>query len=178
MESARVQLAGNRIKATGRIVAAATANHPAFSVAYDLVTDEAGATRRLSVHVSTAERERQLSVARDQENMWLITGQEGESRESFKGAVDVDLMYSPLFNALAIRRAGLHRNAGSVSLPVVYIELPELGVVPATLTYTSSASQTSSGGAVVTVRSPITETEVVIDGDGFIIDYPVLAERI
>ena len=72
MESVRVQLSGNRIKAYGRIVAAATPSHPAFSASYDLVTDEAGGTKRLSLTVTLAERERQLSIARDEENMWLV----------------------------------------------------------------------------------------------------------
>ncbi|MDT5104679.1 MAG: uncharacterized protein QOI25_2192, partial [Mycobacterium sp.] len=40
MESVRVQLSGNRIKAYGRIVAAGTSSHPAFSASYDLVTDD------------------------------------------------------------------------------------------------------------------------------------------
>ncbi len=36
------------------------------------MTDESGATKRLSLTVSVAERERQLSIARDEENMWLV----------------------------------------------------------------------------------------------------------
>ena len=56
MESVRVQLNGNRIKAYGRVVAAATARHPAFSASYDLNTDEHGATKRLSLTVTLAER--------------------------------------------------------------------------------------------------------------------------
>lgn len=172
IESARVQLSGNRIKATGRIVAAASAGHPAFSVGYDLVTDDAGATKRLSVDVTTAERERQLSIARDEENMWLISGQEGESKEAVGGAVDVDLMFSPLFTALAIRRSGLHQHGGSATLPVVYVRLPDLTLVPATFAYRGS------GGEAIMVKSPIAETTVVIDENGFIVDYPGLAERI
>ena len=172
VESARVQLSGNRIKATGRIVAAASGDNAAFSVGYDLVTDDTGATKRLSVNVSTAERERQLSIARDEENMWLISEQEGESREAFDGAVDVDLMFSPLFTALAIRRTGLHQEAGSVSLPVVYVNLPDLTVVPETFAYSRL------GGDAISVRSPIAETTVLIDEYGFIVDYPGLAERI
>src|ERR1700682_6668954 len=70
MESVRVQLSGNRIKAYGRIVAAATPSDPAFSASYDLVTDEAGATKRLSLSVTLAERERQLCLARDEEKKW------------------------------------------------------------------------------------------------------------
>jgi hypothetical protein len=98
MESVRVQLSGNRIKAYGRIVAAATSSHPAFSASYDLVTDESGATKRLSLTVTLAERERQLSIARDEENMWLVQHHTGESsRAAYEGARDVDVIFSPFF---------------------------------------------------------------------------------
>lgn len=63
MESVRVQMSGKRIKAYGRVVAAATSAHPAFSASYDLVTDELGGTKRLSLTVTLAERERQLDRA-------------------------------------------------------------------------------------------------------------------
>ena len=59
VESARVAITGNRIRAHGRIVAAATDTHPAFSASYNLVTDDSGATKRLSIELTTAERERQ-----------------------------------------------------------------------------------------------------------------------
>ncbi len=123
MESVRVQLSGNRIKAYGRIVAAATPSHPAFSASYDLVTDEAGATKRLSLTVTLAERERQLSIARDEENMWLVQHHTGEtSRAAYDGALDVDVIFSPFFNALPIRRTGLYQRSESVALPVVYVQ--------------------------------------------------------
>jgi hypothetical protein len=145
IESVRVALSGNRIKAHGRIVAAASQGHPAFSASYDLVTDDNGLTKRLSLDVSLAERERQLSIARDEENMWLITDHEGESREAYGGALDVDMVLSPFFNALPIRRTGLY-SAGP--------------------------------GAGIKLRSPVADTTVVVDDEGFIIDYPGLAERI
>src|SRR4051812_49599788 len=129
MESVRVVLSNKRIKAYGRIVAAATPIHPAFSASYDLVTDESGATKRLSLTVTLAERERQLSIARDEENMWLIQQHTGESsRLGYDGALDVDLIFSPFFNALPIRRTGLHLRSESVTLPVVYVRMPELSV--------------------------------------------------
>ena len=88
MESVRVQLSGNRIKAYGRIVSAATETTPAFSASYDLVTDEAGGTKRLSMTVTLAERERQLSIARDEENMWLVQDPTGQtSRAAYDGAL-------------------------------------------------------------------------------------------
>lgn len=174
MESVRVQLSGNRIKAYGRIVAAATEVHPAFSASYDLVTDDSGATKRLSLTVTLAERERQLNIARDVENMWLVQDKQNQAtREPFGGALDVDVIYSPFFNALPIRRTGLYQQAESVSLPVVYVRLPELTVETVTIDY---ASKTAGGG--IDLKSPVAETTVTVDDEGFILDYPGLAERI
>ena len=172
-ESARVAITGNRIRAHGRIVAAATATHPAFSASYNLVTDDSGATKRLSLDLTMAERERQLSIARDEENMWLVTGHEGESREAYGGALDVDMVLSPFFNALPIRRMGLHKAAESVSVPVVYVYLPSLTVTAAEISYIGSGD-----GTGIKLKSPVAETTVVVDDDGFIVDYPGLAERI
>jgi hypothetical protein len=173
IESVRVALSGNRIKAHGRIVAAASQGHPAFSASYDLVTDDNGLTKRLSLDVSLAERERQLSIARDEENMWLITDHEGESREAYGGALDVDMVLSPFFNALPIRRTGLYRTAETVTLPVVYVYLPDLTVTAEEIAYSSAGP-----GAGIKLRSPVADTTVVVDDEGFIIDYPGLAERI
>lgn len=172
MESVRVQLSGNRIKAYGRIVAAATPSHPAFSASYDLVTDESGATKRLSLTVTLAERERQLSIARDEENMWMVQDHQNQTkRESYDGALDVDVVFSPFFNALPIRRTGIYRSAESISLPVVYVRLPDLSVELETITY-------SNGDAGFTLNSPVADTTITVDDEGFILDYPGLAVRI
>jgi hypothetical protein len=172
MESVRVQLSGKRIKAYGRIVAAATPSHPAFSASYDLVTDETGATKRLSLTVTLAERERQLSIARDEENMWLVQHHTGESKRAvYDGALDVDVIFSPFFNALPIRRTGLHQRNDSVTCPVVYVRVPELSVDPAMISY-------SSAPAGIKLHSPVAETTIRVDAEGFILDYPGLAERI
>ena len=172
MESVRVALSNKRIKAYGRIVAAATAIHPAFSASYDLVTDESGATKRLSLTVTLAERERQLSIARDEENMWMVQDHSNQTKRSeFEGALDVDVVFSPLFNALPIRRTGVYKTAGSISLPVVYVRLPDLSVELETITYSNS-------DAGFKLNSPVANTTITVDDDGFILDYPGLATRI
>ncbi|MBU8807796.1 putative glycolipid-binding domain-containing protein [Mycolicibacterium goodii] len=171
MESVRVQLQGNRIKAYGRIVAAATDSHPAFSASYDLVTDESGATKRLSLTVTLAERERQLSIARDEESQWLVQDHSQTKKSDFGGALDVDVIFSPFFNALPIRRVGLHTRSDSVSLPVAYVRLPDLTVEAVNISY-------SSGPDGIKLVSPVAETTITVDADGFILDYPGLAERI
>lgn len=173
MESVRIQVSGKRIRANGRIVAAATATNPAFGAYYDLQTDEAGATKRLGMTVTLAERERVLSIARDEENMWLVTDHQGERRAAYNGALDVDVVFSPFFNALPIRRLGLHEKTESVTLPVVYVNLPEMSVTADVVSYASSG-----GLDGIKLRSPVADTIVRVDEEGFIVDYPGLAERI
>ncbi len=173
MESVRVQLSGKRIRANGRIVAAATATNPAFGAYYDLQTDETGATKRFGLTVTLAERERQLAIARDEENMWLVTDHQGERREGYNGALDVDVVFSPFFNALPIRRLGVHERAESVTLPMVYVNVPDMAVTPATVGYTSEGRLDG-----IKLRSPVADTIVSVDEEGFIVDYPGLAERI
>jgi hypothetical protein len=175
IESVRVNMTGNRIKATGRIVAAATATNPAFSASYDLVTDDTGATKRLSMDITLAGRDRQLSIHRDDENMWLVTDHQGQSRDSYEGALDVDVVFSPFFNALPIRRTGLYREAASISVPVVYVHLPDLNVTAETISYANAGMAV---GDAIKLNSPVSQTTVVVDDDGFIVDYPGLAERI
>lgn len=90
MESVRVVLNGNRIRAAGRIIAGATEDHPAFSASYDLVTDENGVTKRLSLRSTIASGERHASIARDEENYWLIDAGTTHVRSTFGGALDVE----------------------------------------------------------------------------------------
>ncbi len=175
IESTRVNVSGSRVKANGRIAAARSETTPAFSASYDFVTDDTGATKRLSIDITLAEGNRQLSIARDEENMWLVSGQEGESRDGYEGALDVDVMLSPFFNALPIRRLGLRENDERLEVPVLYVNLPELTVAAATVRYTGAGPD--SGGSIK-VKSPAGKATLVVDDDGFILDYPGLAERI
>lgn len=173
MESVRIQVSGKRIRANGRIVAAATAVNPAFGAYYDLQTDESGATKRFGLTVTLAERERQLAIARDEENMWLVTDHQGERRAGYNGALDIDLVFSPFFNALPIRRLGIHEKAESLALPMVYVNVPGMTVDAATVSYTSEGRLDA-----IKLRSPVADTSVTVDAEGFIVDYPGLAERI
>ena len=80
-------------------------------------------------------------------------------------------MLSPSFNTLPIRRLGLHTDSIDVEVPVVYVNLPDLSVQEATLTY-------SSGSDGIHVISPVSSASLSVDEDGFVLDYPGLAERI
>lgn len=170
MESVRVQINGKRIKAAGRIIGGACDEHPAFSASYDVVTDETGVTKRLSVRAAVAAGEKQISISRDSEGKWLVDDG-SPSRSSFGGAVDVELEWSPFFNALAIRRLGLHTAPSPTQIPVVYVGMPRLGARAETLSYEQGPSEFQ-------VVSPVGTSAVSVDPDGFVLDYRGLAERI
>ncbi|NKY50023.1 putative glycolipid-binding domain-containing protein [Nocardia vermiculata] len=171
LESVRVGLSGNRIRASGRIVAGESADHPAFSASYDLVTDEVGRTKRLSLRSTVTAGERHASIARDEENYWLVDAGDTHVRSMFGGALDVDVALSPFFNTLPIRRFGLAHATEDLQVPVVYVRVPELVVQEAILTY-------SSGADGIHVLSPVASATVTVDDDGFVLDYPGLSERI
>ncbi|MCZ9326510.1 MULTISPECIES: putative glycolipid-binding domain-containing protein [Nocardia] len=171
MESVRVTLNGNRIRAAGRMIGGDCDEHPAFSASYDLVTDENGVTKRLSLRTTTAAGERHASIARDEEDYWLVDAGNSHVRSTFGGALDVDVVLSPFFNTLPIRRFGLQHAVDEVVVPVVYVRLPDLLVQEASLTY-------SSGADGISVLSPVSSATVTVDPDGFLLDYPGLAERI
>jgi uncharacterized protein len=83
------------------------------------------------------------------------------------------VVFSPFFNALPIRRLGLHERAESIALPMVYVNVPDLSVTAATVSYSSAGSLDG-----IKLRSPVADTTVSVDAEGFIVDYPGLAERI
>jgi hypothetical protein len=171
LESVRVNLSGNRVRAYGRIIAAANDDHEAFSVSYDLVTNEEGITERLSASVLRASGDQQMSVSRDAQGGWLVQTISSSVKSGFNGALDVDMQFSAFFNTLLLRRAGLHRTAHDLDVPVMYLHVPELELSEATLQYRAAPNG-------IRVVSPVSESVIEIDPDGFILDYPGLSRRV
>nr|WP_231846648.1 putative glycolipid-binding domain-containing protein [Mycobacterium leprae] len=98
---------------------------------------------------------------------WSTRGKRG----AYNDALDVDVVFSASFNALPIRRLGLHERVEEIILSMVYARVPELPVAADTVSYTSSIHLDG-----IKLRSPVRNT--IVDADAFIMDYPGLAERI
>ncbi|HET6480537.1 MAG TPA: putative glycolipid-binding domain-containing protein [Actinoplanes sp.] len=99
-----------------------------------------------------------------------------EDPDLLYGAFDVDLDSSPLTNTLPIRRLGLHRptaeNVGVTHrISVAWVRLPSLEVVQADQSYTAL------GDGRVRFASETFSADLVVDEDGFVVDYPGLAAR-
>ncbi len=175
LEGARVVLGGRGLRATGSVVSAAQDDIEAYTASYSLTTDEAGVVQRLTVRIARAVGEQHVTLTRSEEGIWLVDHGQGAARTNFGGALDVDLAFSPLFNALPVRRLGLHRGAALHDLPVVFVALPSLEVCRVSQTY-----RTASLGdpAVVSISSDTYEVELTVDTDGLVLEYPGLASRV
>jgi uncharacterized protein len=175
LEAARVVLGERGLRATGSLVNAQQEGIEAYSASYSMATDDAGVAQRLTVRTARAMGEQHVTLTRSEEGVWLVDHGQGAARTHFGGALDVDLAFSPLFNALPIRRLGLHRGAAGHELPVVFVALPGLEVCRVSQTY-----RTVSLGepAAVSISSDSWEAELAVDADGLVLEYPGLARRV
>lgn len=189
LEAARVVLGERGVRATGSMVSCQQEGVETHSTSYSLATDELGVMQRLNVRTMRAKGEQHVTITRSEEGIWLVDHGQNAARTSFGGALDVDLAFSPLFNALPVRRLGLHRSMGRHELPMVFVTLPSLEVVRVSQTYRT----VSLGGAgeqgeltVIGISSESGESgesgdsfeaEFTVDIDGLVMDYPGLAHR-
>lgn len=176
LEGVRVVLGGLRMRATGALVSTADGDEPAYSATYSLATGDTGVVSRVSVRAVNAEGERQVTLNRSEDGIWLIDHGQGAERTDFDGAVDVDVMACVLFNALPVRRLGLHQQAGEHDLPVVYVRLPDLSVRLVRQTY--RAAPMAGGPPTVSFRQDDFTANLTVDADGMVVDYPGLARRV
>lgn len=165
----------------------------AYTCRYEVQTDPTWATARLDVSAEGAGwvRSVRLELAAGR---WRVTATEqgdldaaltaaGHARAGLPGMEDPDLLYgafdvdlsgSPLTNSLPIRRLDLARAENGVAhrLSVAWVLLPSLEVVQADQIYTAI------GDGKVRYASETFSADLTIDDDGFVLDYPGLAERV
>ncbi|MFL6141507.1 MAG: putative glycolipid-binding domain-containing protein [Labedaea sp.] len=179
LESVRVLFTGGRLRAYGRIVAAANqvTGTQAFSASFGASVERAETAGRVLFRTTTAEEELQMSLSRSEDGVWLIDHGDGtQQRGSFGGAVDMDVAGAVTFNALPIRRLGLHREPGEHELPVLFVSLPNLSVRLVRQTYRTVSID--EHGAVINYLDADLGTDLVVDRDGMVVDFPGRAHRI
>jgi hypothetical protein len=90
-----------------------------------------------------------------------------------KGEIlDVDLGFSPLFNSLPVLRDRLHQGGVARDYVMAWVAVPELTVSKSRQRYIPLERGT------VRFRSGSFTADVEFDGDGFVLAYPGLAERV
>ena len=163
-----------------------------YTCRYDLVTDDGWATARVEVSAEGAGWLRTVRLERAAGRWRVTTAEQGdldraltEARHPRAGlpgmeeparlaaAIDVDLGASPLFNTLPIRRLGLLGAAPGTerAITVAWVLVPSLEVVAGEQTYTAL------GEGRIGFRSRTFTAEITVDPDGYVVNYPGLAER-
>lgn len=178
LESVRLLVSDGRLRASGRIVAAANParSTSAFNASFELTVARGGNVGKGLLRTITADEERQVSVGRTEDGVWLVDRGDGTRRDEFDGAADVDVAGAVTFTALPIRRLGLHRQPGEHVLPVLYVSMPDLTVSLVHQTYRTVS--VSDEGAVVHYSVPGFSADLTVDRDGLVVDYPGIATRV
>lgn len=180
LESTRLLFTGSRLRAYGRIVAAANQADgiQAFNASFAASVERAEEAGRLMFRTTTADEETQMSLNRTEDGVWLIDHGDGtQQRSAFGGAMDVDVTGAVTFNSLPIRRLGLHRKAGEFELPVLTVSLPDLSVRLVRQTY-RTVSLDDDGAVINYSDDEGLGADLTVDRDGMIVDFPGRAHRI
>jgi hypothetical protein len=173
LEQVRLFVSDGRLRASGRLV---VATESPFSASFEFSVARSGDVGKGLLRTTAADTERQISVGRTEDGMWLVDRGEGTQRNEFEGALDVDVAGCVTFTALPIRRLGLHRKAGEAELPVLYISTPDLTVTLVRQTYRTV--EITDQGAVINYRDANRDADIVVDTDGLPVTYQDVASRI
>ncbi|HVK21465.1 MAG TPA: putative glycolipid-binding domain-containing protein [Actinokineospora sp.] len=176
LESVRLKLAESRLRVSGRLIAAADGDVEAFSASFEASVDKSETAGRLLLRTTTAEEERQISLSRTEDGSWLVDRAGASRRDEFDGSLTVAVAGAVTFHAQPIRRLGLHRVAGEADLPVVSVSLPDLTVSLVRQSYRTVSID--ADGAVIAFTQDGVTTELVVDADGVVVDFPGVARRV
>jgi uncharacterized protein len=158
---------GQGFRADGLLV---MADKSPVRVSYQLHCDAGWTFRGLTITVTGAGSRRSLELSVTGEGGWLAGDR---PLPELSGCADIDISCTPLTNTLPIRRLDWSPGA-SRDLGMAYVSVPELTVRPVRQRYTMLASDP----AAFRYESGSFRAELPVDGDGFVLDYPGIWERV
>jgi hypothetical protein len=136
--------------------------------------DDAWVTREVVAGAVAADGERTVMLSADEHRRWRV---DGEHRPELAGCVDVDVAATPLTNTFAIRRLGRLEVGRTVTTPIAWIDVPELGVARVEQTYRRLPD--AAGLATWEYRDPQYGPFVLtVDEDGLVVGYEGFARRV
>jgi uncharacterized protein len=156
VEVAQVELDAGGLRATGTQIGAD------YRLDYRLDARDGFRTRRLELALATEDGDRTLVVGPD--DAWV------------EGAVDCDLGFSPLTNAMPVARTGLRERAGAEDFLMAWVAVPELEIHASAQRY----EHVRPGVVRYVDRGAFAgfTAELTFDADGLVVDYPELARKV
>ncbi len=168
-EAAWLRLDGLALRASGQ--AAGQVPEP-YWLTYELHTGDRAVTTRLEVTATTAGARYHLDLRREHE-IWTVNGAE---RPDLAAALDCDLGFSPVTNTMPVIRHGLQHGPGAERFLMAWVEVPTLRVIASEQAYTHLGVE--AGGARIRFTSGSYTSDLLMDADGLVIDYPTMAHRV
>lgn len=146
------------------------ANDSPAEARYEIACDGLFRTRRTSISLFDANGERSLEInARD--GRWFENGRENLM---VKGAIDIDLGWSPSTNTLPIKRLKLGIGQRSGEFVAAWVRFPGLTLQPLPQEYLRLTDRqyrySSQGGSFV--------ANLVVDDDDLVLDYEGFWQRV
>jgi len=142
------------------------AGNSAAEAKYEIVCDRSFRTRRANVSVRDATGERTLQIATES-GRWYENDRENQT---VRGALDIDLGWSPSTNTLPIKRLQLEIGQTSGEFMAAWVRFPELTLQPLSQEYVRLAERQyrySSRGGAFTANLLVDDEDLVLDYEGF-----------
>lgn len=145
-----------------------------YRIRYRIQCDSAWQVRK--VHLQRLDASSQeLFLHADGKGKWK--NKKGNRIEMLDGARDIDIHFSPFTNTLAIRRLKLKQGIATQT-QVVFINVPDLSFEIARQQYTLIEDNTTVKHYKYESLTSGFKTELPVDEDGLLIEYPQYFERI
>jgi hypothetical protein len=179
-EYAEVKLHAERLLARGTQIGVEPLPYQAR---YSLDTREGFETARLTVDVTGESWSRRLDLVCDGEGAWHISADAagdgalpdpGGDPAALSGAVDCDLAFSPLTNAMPVLRDGLNEGGDPHDYEMAWVSLPDLAIHRSPQRYEPLVA----GKVRYVSRDSDFTAELGLDADGLVTRYEGLAERV
>ncbi len=149
---------------------AAVEDGVAWSVGYEIRTDDAWCTVEARVTGHSSDGERRTTLRREDGDTWTV---DGVRRPDIDGCVDVDLESSAVTNTLPVHRHELPIGK-TVSVPAAFVRAHDLSVQRLEQTYTRLDDD---GRYAYTSSTFDFACELRYDAAGLIVEYPSIAVR-
>lgn len=139
------------------------AGNAAAEARYQVICDAGFRTRDVQVSLRSEGPERMLHIEAS-DGRWLVNGIENPA---VRGAIDIDLGWSPSTNTLPIRRLALKVGQSSGEMVAAWVRFPELTLEPLPQEYFRTAEQKYRYSS----RSGGFNAELLVDEHGLVMEY-------
>lgn len=158
-----------------------------YRMEYEVHAPHNWVTERLSVTIESPSSRRSIELTHDGRGTWVceatMAGHDqlappGGPASDVAGAFDCDLGFSPLTNAMPIRRLNLNTHAGGEDFVMAWVSVPDLRLIRSEQRYEHVSCDPERSIVRYVGRHRGFAGELTLDPDGFVVTYPGMARLV